>query len=111
VKIELAAASFVLPLALALLALAAMLVLVRLLKGPTGADRVVAIDALTLIGVAVVSIAALMTRQGVVLDVALVLALVTFPGTVAFALLFRKHDTPCDNAGVAPGNDVEDRTS
>ena len=110
-KIELAAASFVLPLALALLALGAMLVLVRLLRGPTGADRVVAIDALTLIGVAVVAIAAMMTGQSVVLDVALVLALVTFPGTVAFALLFRKHDAPRDEAATARDETGEDERS
>lgn len=107
-RIELAAASVVLPLALALLALGGTLVIARLLRGPAGADRVVAIDALTLIAVAVVAVAALMSGQGVVLDVAIVLALVTFPGTVAFALLFRKSGAARGGARGArdePGED------
>lgn len=94
--VELAGAWWVLPVAVVLLAVSAILILLRLLKGPTGPDRVVAIDALTLLGVAAVALAAMLTRQAVLLDVAVVLALVTFLGTVAFALLFRAEDNPPD---------------
>ncbi len=87
--VELAGAVWVLPLAVVLLAISAALILLRLLLGPTGPDRVVAIDALTLLGVAAVALGAMMTAQAVFLDVAVVLALVSFFGTVAFALLFR----------------------
>lgn len=103
---ELAGAWWVLPFAAALLALSAVLVLLRLIMGPTGPDRVVAIDALTLLGVAAIALAAMMTRQAVLLDVAVVLALVTFLGTVAFALLFRADSgadahTPDGHEGTA----------
>lgn len=89
-NVEIAGAAWVLPFALVVLALCAALILWRLFSGPTGPDRVVAIDALTLIGVGAIAVAALISGQAVVLDAAIVLAVVTFPGTVAFALLFRK---------------------
>lgn len=88
--IEIAGAFWVLPFAVAVLALSGILVVVRLLRGPTGADRVVAIDALTLLGVAAVAVIAMLSRQVVLLDIAVVLAFVSFLGTVAFTLLFRK---------------------
>ncbi|HRP96067.1 MAG TPA: monovalent cation/H+ antiporter complex subunit F [Rhodocyclaceae bacterium] len=102
--IELAGAWWVLPVAVALLAVSAILIVLRLLKGPTGPDRVVAIDALTLLGVAAVALAAMLTRQAVLLDVAVVLALVTFLGTVAFALLFRVEENPPDADEEAPAH-------
>lgn len=89
---ELAGGWWVLPVVGILLATSALLVLTRLIKGPTGADRVVAIDALTLLGVAALATGALITNQAVFVDVAVVLALVSFLGTVGFALLFRKDD-------------------
>lgn len=71
--------------ALTLLALAAGLTFIRLAKGPTLPDRVIAID---LIGVVLVCVLVLMagaTRQGAFLDVAMVVALISFVGTVAYA--------------------------
>lgn len=68
-----------------LLAVAAGLTFVRLVKGPTLSDRVIAID---LIGVLMVCLLVLMagsTRQAAFLDVAMVVALISFVGTVAYA--------------------------
>lgn len=61
-----------------------------------------AVDALTMIGVAGVSVLALMSEQAVLLDVAIVLAIVSFLGSVAFALLFKgthSSDIPQDQPG------------
>jgi len=71
--------------ALPVLGLALLLTLVRLAKGPTIADRVVALDLLGTLGISVVAVVALATRTTVYLDVAIVLALLSFLGTVAFA--------------------------
>lgn len=98
--VNLAGAGWVLPLAVALLALSALILVVRLLVGPTGPDRVVAIDALTLLGVAAVALGALLSAQAVFLDVAVVLSLVSLLGTVAFALLFRKPALPREEENV-----------
>jgi multicomponent Na+:H+ antiporter subunit F len=70
---------------LALLALAMVLAFIRLARGPSLPDRVVALDLITAIGVAVCAVYAVTHRQAVFLDVAVVLALISFVGTVAFA--------------------------
>ncbi len=70
---------------LAALGLAALLAMVRLLLGPSLPDRVVALDLLAAIGVAVAALAALVHDQPAFLDVALGVALISFVGTVAFA--------------------------
>lgn len=98
-NLALAGATWVIPLAFALQGFSAALILVRLLRGPTGPDRVVAIDALSLLGTAVLGLFALYTRQAVMLDVAVMLALVSFIGTTAFMLMFRTSaPTPAPEA-------------
>lgn len=91
-SIEMAGAFWVIPVVVMMLAISGLIIVVRLFKGPTGPDRVVAIDALTLVGVAAVAFGAMISGQIVFLDVAVVLSLVAFLGTVAFAPLFRKSE-------------------
>ncbi len=57
----------------------------RLLRGPTFADRVVALDMLALLGIAFIGVIAVATKEYAYLDVAIALALVGFLATVAFA--------------------------
>ena len=64
---------------------AVVLTFFRLVKGPDLADRIVAIDMLSAIGVAIICAYAIMSNQAVLLDVALVVSLITFLGTVGFA--------------------------
>lgn len=61
------------------------LTVVRLLRGPTLADRVVALDMLALLGIAFIGITAIASEEYAYLDVAIALALVGFLATVAFA--------------------------
>lgn len=71
--------------ALALLAVAAAVTFIRFATGPTLPDRVIALD---LIGVLLVSLLVIMagvTAQQAFLDVAMVVALISFVGTVAYA--------------------------
>ena len=79
------ASSFVAWVVLPLLSLALLLVFVRLLRGPTLPDRVVALDLLSILGLGICAALAVATGQALLLDVALVTALVGFLGTVAFA--------------------------
>lgn len=64
---------------------AVVMTFIRLVKGPNLADRIVALDMLAAIGVAIICAYAIMSEQAVLLDVALVVALITFLGTVGFA--------------------------
>jgi multicomponent Na+:H+ antiporter subunit F len=92
--VELAGAFWVLPLAAGLLGLSGLLIVYRLLRGPSRPDRAVAIDALTLLAVAAMALAALFSAQAALVDVAVLLALVSFLGTAAFAFLFGDAPEP-----------------
>ncbi len=70
---------------LTLLAITILLSFTRLLRGPTLPDRVVALDMLTSVGIGVTAVYAVLTDQPVFLDVATILALISFLGTIAFA--------------------------
>lgn len=71
--------------ALVVLLAAVLMAFARVLAGPSLADRVVALDLMTTIGAGIVAVAAAWTRQSLLLDVALAIALVSFLGTVALA--------------------------
>ncbi|NTU82560.1 MAG: cation:proton antiporter [Chloroflexales bacterium] len=58
---------------------------VRLARGPSLPDRVVALDLIAVVSAAFMCIYAIETGQAVFLDAAIVLALIVFLGTVAFA--------------------------
>ncbi len=66
---------------------------IRLAKGPTLADRVVALDMMTVSIIAVCGVVAVATGVYAMLDVALVLALVGFLATVALARFAERRDT------------------
>jgi multicomponent Na+:H+ antiporter subunit F len=57
----------------------------RLLRGPALPDRVVALDLMTTIGIGIIVLLAMATDQPELLDVAVVVALTAFLGTIAFA--------------------------
>ena len=78
--------------ALAMLAFAAVLAFVRLLLGPTLPDRVVALDLIGVLIVCVTVAVAATTGQQAYLDVAIVIALVSFVGTVAYARYIERED-------------------
>ncbi len=78
--------------ALAMLAVAAVLAFVRLLRGPTLPDRVVALDLIGALIVCVIVTVAAATGQQAHLDVAIVIALVSFVGTVAYARYIERED-------------------
>jgi multicomponent Na+:H+ antiporter subunit F len=71
--------------ALGMCGVALMLTGVRLARGPSLPDRVVALDLIGVIAVGMIACYDLVTEQPVLLDAATVVALVAFLGTVAFA--------------------------
>lgn len=79
-------------LALTLLAVAILAAFARLLRGPSMADRVVALDVIAATIVAAAVLYALRTGLAVFVDVALAIALVSFLGTVALAQAIEAGD-------------------
>ena len=71
--------------ALTMLALGAGLAFVRLARGPTLPDRVISIDLIGILIVCVLVVVAGDSGQQAFLDVAMVIALISFVGTVAYA--------------------------
>jgi multicomponent Na+:H+ antiporter subunit F len=72
-------------LSLAMAGLALFLAFVRLVRGPSLPDRVVALDLIGTLAVGVIAAYDIATEQPVLLDAATVVALIAFLGTVAFA--------------------------
>jgi multicomponent Na+:H+ antiporter subunit F len=72
--------------ALAVCGLTVLLAVVRLVRGPSVADRVVALDLLSAVAVGVTAAWSVAADDPTYLDVALLVALVAFLGTVAFAV-------------------------
>ena len=68
-----------------MLAVAAGMTFIRLLKGPTLPDRVIAIDLIGVLMVCLLVVTAAATAQQALLDVAMVVALISFGGTVAYS--------------------------
>ena len=71
--------------AVGLVLVSIVLAMIRLLLGPTGPDRAVALDALTIVSVSLMASIALLAGRSIYLDVTLVYALVSFLGVVALA--------------------------
>jgi multicomponent Na+:H+ antiporter subunit F len=67
--------------------------LYRLVRGPSLPDRVVALDLTALLVVGIIATYEIMTREPVLLDAAIVLALVAFLGTVGFARYLERGAT------------------
>jgi len=68
-----------------LLALAFLLAMIRFVIGPRAVDRVVAFDALTILSIGAIVIAAILAGRAIYLDVALVYALLSFLGVIVAA--------------------------
>lgn len=72
-------------LVLVMLAAALLLALWRLIRGPSLPDRVVALDLISVVAVGIVATYSVISGERAILDAAIVVALITFLGTVAFA--------------------------
>ena len=64
--------------------------IIRLVIGPDTVDRVVAIDLLTIIAIAVIGLLAHLANRYIYLDVALVYGLLSFLGVLAVARFLEK---------------------
>lgn len=76
---------------LPLLSIVLLLTFVRLVRGPSLPDRVVALDLMSLLAIGFIAAYAIATDQPVFLDIASILALISFLGTVAFAYYLEKR--------------------
>ena len=79
------AIAFATDVALALLTIALILGIVRLVRGPTLADRILSLDLITTLAVGYIATIAIKTSFTLYLDIAIAIALLGFLSTIALA--------------------------
>lgn len=75
-----------------MLLVALFLAFLRLARGPSLPDRVVALDMISILTVSIVATYDITANEPAFLDAAIVLALISFLGTVAFAYYVERRD-------------------
>lgn len=83
--------------ALVMLAVALLMTLIRLLRGPSLADRVVALDMLTVLAMGFIALRVIATGQVLFLEIAIALGLVAFLATIFFARLIETRGAELDH--------------
>ena len=83
-------AEIVLQIAFALIFFSILFGIIRLIRGETTVDRVIAIDLLTLLSISLIALFAHVTGRFIYLDVALVYGLLSFLGVLAVARFLEK---------------------
>ena len=76
-----------------LLSTGIVLAIYRLVRGPSLADRVVALDLIATLGTGIIATYSIHTERAVILDVAIVIALIAFLGTLALASYIEKESS------------------
>lgn len=83
---------------LAILTLALLLTIVRLIRGPTLPDRILALDLITTLAIGFIAAIAVRTGFSLYLDIAISIGLLGFLSTIALARyllrLSERHKTP-----------------
>ena len=82
--------------ALAILLLAMLMTSLRIVLGPTLADRVLALDQLVAIAIGFIAVIAVKTGYDLYIDIALALGLVGFLATAAFARYIHASSTAAE---------------
>lgn len=80
----------ILTVALFIAILSILLSLIRFIKGPSSADRLVAFDVMTVTSVAIIGLITYLTGRIIYLDVAIVYGLLSFLGVLIVARYFEK---------------------
>ncbi|RKS55213.1 multisubunit sodium/proton antiporter MrpF subunit [Gillisia mitskevichiae] len=75
-----------------ILSISVLLILYRFLKGPSIVDRIIALDLIITTGIGFIAAYSILTNRPSFLDVAMILALIAFLGTVAFSYYIQKRN-------------------
>ena len=71
--------------AFAALGLGMIVVLIRVVRGPTLADRILGLDLLTTLGAGIIGVFAIRSEEYLYVDIAVAIVVVSFVSTAAFA--------------------------
>ncbi len=76
---------------LPILTISVIMVFIRLYKGPSIVDRVIALYLIITIGIGILTVYSIRQNQKILMDVAIILALIAFLGTIAFSYYIEKQ--------------------
>jgi len=93
--------------ALGLLCLSFVLTVVRVIRGPTLPDRVLALDMLVAVAIGFIAVIGIKTGYSLYVDIAIALGLVGFLATVAFARFILERGQASANTKDAANNATE----
>lgn len=83
---------YVIPLCLAILGLALLLTVARLIRGPGSVDRILALDTLSVEAIALIVLFGIWTGSGLYFEAALLIAVMGFVSTVALCKFLLRGD-------------------
>ncbi|CAN2254943.1 MULTISPECIES: Na(+)/H(+) antiporter subunit F1 [Bacillus] len=84
--------TLILQLALGIMAVSTFLYVIRVIKGPTVTDRVVALDAIGINLIAITALVSILLNTNAFLDIILLLGILAFIGTIAFSKFLEKGE-------------------
>ncbi|XLG15667.1 Na(+)/H(+) antiporter subunit F [Bacillus velezensis] len=84
--------TFILQLSLDIMAVSTLLYVIRVIKGPTIPDRVVALDGIGINLIAMTALVSILLNTSAFLDIILLLGILSFIGTIAFAKFLEKGE-------------------
>ncbi|MEC2285232.1 Na(+)/H(+) antiporter subunit F1 [Bacillus velezensis] len=84
--------TFILQLSLGIMAVSTLLYVIRVMKGPTIPDRVVALDGIGINLIAMTALVSILLNTSAFLEIILLLGILSFIGTIAFAKFLEKGE-------------------
>nr|MDH3085610.1 Na(+)/H(+) antiporter subunit F1 [Bacillus velezensis]WEY81964.1 Na(+)/H(+) antiporter subunit F1 [Bacillus velezensis] len=84
--------TFILQLSLGIMAVSTLLYVIRVMKGPTIPDQVVALDGIGINLIAMTALVSILLNTSAFLDIILLLGILSFIGTIAFAKFLEKGE-------------------
>ncbi|MCY8051507.1 Na(+)/H(+) antiporter subunit F1 [Bacillus spizizenii] len=84
--------TLILQLALGIMAVSTFLYVIRVIKGPTVPDRVIALDAISINLIAITALVSILLKTSAFLDIILLLGILSFIGTIAFSKFLEKGE-------------------
>ncbi|HBF87228.1 MAG TPA: cation:proton antiporter [Bacteroidales bacterium] len=81
---------FIIYVAVAILLIAMFLNMLRFIKGPTLVDKIIAFDVLSISGLVLIGILAILSNRMIYIDVAIVYGLLSFMGVIVVAKYIQK---------------------
>lgn len=74
-----------------ILSISILITLARFIIGPTLPDRVISLELIALIIIAIIALYSIMTEEAVFIDIAVIISLISFLGTIAFSYYLERR--------------------